>query len=55
MKLALDEKDQGGIAVYLIVVATLFDRFSQWVRPAGHLCVVLLSLLLTLVCRKWTA
>ena len=34
----------GGIAVYLIVVAVLFDHFSQWVRPAGPICVVLLAL-----------
>ena len=45
----------GGIVVYLIVVATLFDRFSQWVRPAWPLCVVLLSLVLTLIYRKWRA
>ena len=45
----------GGIAVYLVVVAALFNLFSQWVRPAAPLCVVLLSLVLTLIYRKWRA
>ena len=45
----------GGIAAYLILVAMLFDRFSLWVGPAAPLCVLLLSLALTLVYREWRA